>query len=289
MVDLAIEPLHEEFGARVRGLDLRGALDADEIAALHGAIDEHSFLVFPDQHLDDRAQIALTRSLGEPEANHVALGQRGEVIYLGTIGNVADDGSVRGNTDRHTRFQTGNNMWHSDSSFREVPSYVSIMSVHEVPDEGGETLFVSARSAFERLPSAERERLLPLQAIHDYVFSRSKVGPDAVTPSHAESLPPVKQRLVRTNPGNGRRNVYIGSHAREIVGWNEADSRTLLDGLLAETTGETHVVSHDWQPGELVIWDNRCLLHRGVGYDADRYRRRMRQSRVKGRCNTLEE
>ncbi len=289
MSGLKIEALHPEFGARITGVDLRGDLDGDTLAAIRHAIDAHSFLCFPDQPFDDDAQLAFTRLLGEPEPNHVALGQRGEVNYFGTIGNVQADGTTRGNADRHTRFQTGNNMWHSDSSFRAVPSFVSIMCVYEVPDEGGETLFASARASFERLPEAEQARLSPLEVVHDYVFSRSKVGPDAVTPSHAASLPPVRQRLVRTNPAHGRRNLYLGSHAREIVGWSEAESRALLDDLLAETTAPEHVLSHAWQPGDLVIWDNRCLLHRGAGYDADRYRRYMRQTRVQGRCNTLEE
>ena len=180
-------------------------------------------------------------------------------------------------------------MWHSDSSFREVPSFVSIMCAYEVPDEGGRTEFVSARAAYDRLPDQTKTVIDPLIAVHDYVFSRSKVGPDAVTPSHAASLPPVKQKLVRTNPRTGAKNYYVGSHAKTIDGWSETDSRPLLDDLLERATGEEHIYSHAWRPGDLVIWDNRCLLHRGSGYDADRYRRYMRQTRVAGAGPTLAE
>ena len=178
-------------------------------------------------------------------------------------------------------------MWHTDSSFRKVPSFVSIMMAYEVPEEGGETQFVSARSAYARLPDDMKEKIDPLEVIHDYVFSRSKVA--EVDPKHAASLPPITQKLVRRNPNTGAKNFYIGSHAKEILGWNYDDSRLLLDELLAETVADEYVYTHTWQPGDLVIWDNRCILHRGTGYDADKYRRFMRQTRVAGSGPTLEE
>ncbi|ANK82826.1 MAG: hypothetical protein TEF_20000 [Rhizobiales bacterium NRL2] len=289
MAEFETEPLHDDFGARITGVDLTPPLAPDMVEAIREAIDEHSLLIFPDQGLDDAAQLAFTGLLGEPEPNHVILGQTGRREYFGTIGNIDAEGRQMGNDHKHVRFLTGNNMWHTDSSFRDVPSFVSIMSVHEVPDEGGETLYVSARAAYDRLSEAERDEIDPLVTIHDYVFSRSKVGPDAVTPSHAASLPPVRQRLVRANPRTGRKNYYVGSHAKTIEGWEDARSRDLLDDLLARATRPEHVYTLRWQPGDLVIWDNRCLLHRGVGYDADRYRRLMRQTRVAGRCNTLAE
>ncbi len=278
-------PLHPEFGVRLESRPI-GKLDIEEVRT---AIDRYSFVHVPGAAGGDEAHLAFTRKLGEPEANHVVLGREGRIEHFGTIGNVLDDGTVAGNDHKRTIFQTGNNMWHSDSSFRAVPSFVSIMCAYETPDEGGETLFVSQRAAWDRLDEDKQARLRPLVCIHDYVFSRSKVAPDAVTPSHAASLPPVRQRLVRRNPGNGARNLYVGSHAREIEGWEFEDSRALLDGLVEEMTAEEHVLAHRWQPGDLVIWDNRCLLHRGAGYDADRFRRRMRQTRVAGAGPTLEE
>lgn len=287
MTAFTIAPLHEEFGATLTGPDLTDALDPAHVAEIREAIDAYSFLHFPGQHLQDEHQLALTRALGEPEANHVTLGNTGQVEHFHTIGNVMEDGTKYGNAHQRTVFQTGNNLWHSDSSFRTVPTFVSIMSAHEVPDKGGETEFVSGRAAYYRLDEAERARIDPLVCIHDYVFSRSKVA--AVSQSHAASLPPVRQRLVRANPSTGARNVYIGSHAKEIEGWTLDDSRALLDGLLEEATRAPSIYRHRWQAGDLVIWDNRCLLHRGAGYDADAYRRRMRQTRVAGTCGTLDE
>ena len=289
MTTLSIEPLHADFGARIEDIDLRLPLAEPVLAEIGAAIDRYSFLWFPGQPFDDARQLAFTRSFGAPEANHVKLGQEGVTDYFGTIGNVQADDSALGNAHLTTIRLTGNNMWHSDSSFRPVPTYISIMCAYEVPSEGGETQFASARAAYARLSEDEKQAIEPLRAVHDYVFSRSKVGPDAVTPSHAASLPPVEQKLVRANPGTGAKNYYVGSHAKTIVGWGEAKSRALLDDLLARATTSEHVLTHAWQPGDLVIWDNRCLLHRGTGYDAGRHRRYMRQTRVSGTDSTLDE
>ena len=284
------EPLHDEFGARVDRFDLTSPLTATQVAELHAAIDEYSVLWFPGQDMRDDAQLALTEALGEPEEGHVAFGTTGTVSYVGTIGNVIDAETKRGSDDPHTRSQNGNNLWHSDSSFRRVPSYVSILHAYEVPDEGGETEFVSQRAAWERLSTERQAEIDDLRVLHDYVFSRTKVAP--VHDNHAASLPPIEQRLVRTNPNNGRKNYYVGSHARSIMDadgtpWSGIDSRALIDALNEEATGPEHRYSHRFARGDTLIWDNRCVLHRGAGYDADRYRRLMRQTRVRGAGPTL--
>ncbi len=284
----SIEPLHADFGARVSGVDFSAGVDPGTAAHIHALIDEYSFVLFPGQARNDEWQFAFTQALGNPEPSHVAKGE-GKLEYFGTIGNVQQDGSVLGNDHRKTRFLTGNNLWHTDASFKPVPAMLSIMCAYETPSEGGETLFVSNRAAYDRLDEDEQARLDPMIGVHDYVFSRSKVGPDAVTPELAATLPPVRQRLVRRNPGNGRKNLFIGSHVREIEGMPEPESRALLDGLVEHATAANAIYAHPWQPGELVIWDNRCLLHRGAGYDADKHRRYMRQTRVSGVCSSLEE
>ena len=282
-----VESLHPDFGAQVTGVDLGAPLSEPEVEAIREAIDTWSLLCFPGQAMTDEAHLAFTRRLGEPEAEHVTLGKTGEVVYFGTVGNVAADGSTHGNTHPRTRYQTGNEMWHSDSSFRLVPSFVSITHAYEVPGEAGETQFASMRSAYERLPEDMQATIAPLHVLHDYVFSRSQVAP--VGPNHAASLPPVAHRLVRTNPRNGRKGYYVGSHARSIVGWSGIESRRLIDDLLERATRPEDIYTHQWQVGDTVIWDNRCLLHRGAGYDADRWRRRMRQTRVAGAGPTLDE
>lgn len=287
MKTLEIEPLHQDFAARVHGVDLTTNLDAQLVEAIKETIDTYSFVCFAAQDMNDDAQLRFTRALGEPEPNHIVYGATGEVVYLGTVGNVIDAKTQRGNEDPHTLHQTGNNMWHSDSSFRPVPSLVSINHAYEVPGEGGQTEFVSMRAAYDRLPHDIRSTIDPLLILHDYVFSRSQVAP--INANHAAAMPPVEHKLVRTNPRNGRKNYYVGSHARSIIGWGGVDSRQLIDDLLARATRPEDVYSHRWSVGDTVVWDNRCLLHRGAGYDADRWRRCMRQSRVTGAGPTVHE
>jgi len=278
--ELQIDKLHADFGASIPGIDLSSTLPESLRGEIHEAIDTYSFVCFPGQSMPDEDLLAFTRLLGEPEPEHITLGQTGKVVYFGTVGNVGDDGVQRGNEHPDTRFQTGNQLWHADSSFRERPCSFTVTHAHEVPGEGGATEFVSARAAYDRLSDDMREKVDELRVIHDYVFSRSQVAP--VNPNHAASLPPVAHKLIKQNPRNGCKNYYVGSHARSVVGWPGIESRELIDDLLARMTRPEDVYAHQWQAGDTVIWDNRCLLHRGASYDADRWRRRMRQTRVAG-------
>ena len=150
MTKFNVERLHSEFGAQISGIDLNGSFSDGEAIAIVEAIDTFSFLVFPEQKLDDATQLAFTRRIGTPEPNHARLGRDGVIDYFGTVGNVQKNGKVLGNDHEATKFLTGNNMWHTDSSFREVPSFVSINYATEVPEEGGQTQYVSARSAYDR-------------------------------------------------------------------------------------------------------------------------------------------
>ena len=287
MAQLTTTPLHQDFGASVTGVDLTEDLSGEVIEEIREAIDTYSFLCFPGQNMTDEAQLVFTTCLGEPEEEHVHYGKTGEKIFVGTVGNVIDGQTKMGNATDHSRYQKGNEMWHSDSSFRRVPTFVSITHAYEVPAEGGVTEFVSQRAAYDRLSAEMKTTIDSLHVLHDYVFSRSKVAP--VDPCHAASLPPINNKLVRTNPRSGKKNYYVGSHARSIIGWSGVDSRQLIDALLEQATRSQDVYAHRWQAGDTVIWDNRCLLHRGGGYDADRWRRYMRQTRVTGVGPTLEE
>ena len=287
MSSLDVEPLNAPFGARITGLDLTAELSEEVVEAIREAIDTWSFLCFPDQAMTDEAQLAFTRRLGALEEDHVTFGKTGKVVYFGTVGNVTDDGTRQGSAHPRTHYQKGNQLWHSDSSFRRVPAMASVTHAYEVPGEGGGTSFASMRNAYDRLPAEMQAAIDPLHVIHDYVFSRTQVAP--VDPNHAASLPPIEHKLVRTNPRNGRKNYYVGSHARSVVGWSGIESRRLLDDLLERATAPEDVYTHQWKSGDTVIWDNRCLLHRGTGYDADRWRRRMRQTRVAGAGPTVGE
>jgi alpha-ketoglutarate-dependent 2,4-dichlorophenoxyacetate dioxygenase len=212
---------------------------------------------------------------------------RGEITYIGTVGNIDEHGNKV--SARQIKSSTGNEMWHSDSSFREIPAMYSLSTAYEVPDEAGETAFASARSAYQRLDAATRELIEGRVAIHDYIYSRTQVSEDAVNQGQRAYMHPVRQRLVRQNPVTGERNVYVGSHVKEIEGMPDAEAKHLIKRLIAEVTRPDSVYRHRWQVGDFVIWDNRCLLHCGCGYDAEKYRRRMHQTRVRGRAPSIAE
>ena len=275
-----IEPLHPEFGARIDGVDLSAALTQAEFEQIDAAINQYSFLLFENQSMQDEAHLEFTRRFGQLEEEHVSYYSRGVVTYVGRVGNVNPDGSKA--TVRQVKSATGNEMWHSDSSFREIPAMYSMLAAYEVPDEGGETEFASARAAYARLDDQTRQLIDDRIGIHDYIFSRTKVSEDAVTSNQRTYMHPVRQRLVRQNPVTGERNVFVGSHVRQIEGMDDDQARALIDRLIAEVVRPESIYRHRWQAGDFVIWDNRCMVHRGCGYDADKYRRRMHQTRVRG-------
>ena len=282
-----IEPLHSEFAARVSGVDLSQPLDQSDFEQINAAINRYSFLLFENQRMNDDAHLEFTRRFGELEEEHVSYYSRGEVTYIGRVGNIDDQGNKV--SARQIKASTGNEMWHSDSSFREIPAMYSLLSAYEVPDEAGETEFASARSAYQRLDSPTRELIEDRVAIHDYIYSRTQVSEDAVNQSQRTYMHPVRQRLVRQNPVTGERNVFVGSHVKEIEGMSDDEAKPLIMRLIAEVTRPESVYRHRWQAGDFVIWDNRCLLHCGCGYDAEKYRRRMHQTRVRGRGPSIAE
>ena len=288
-MNLQLRHLHPDFAVEIQDIDLSAPLDDATFAAIEMAVEKYSIVLFRNQDFNDNKQIKFSQRFGKLEFNHVIYGQEGRKEYIGRIGNIDAEGKQMPAKHKRVIFSTGNEMWHSDSSFRPVPAKFSISFAYEVTPEGGELEFVSTRAAYARLPEGIKTKIEDLITIHDYVFSRSKVSPDAVTPSHAASLPPVPQKLVRINPVTGEKNYYVGSHARSIEHWDDTEARILLDDLLERAVQPEHIYQHRWQVGDLLIWDNRCLLHRGCPYDADRYRRRMHQTRVAGLCSTLEE
>jgi alpha-ketoglutarate-dependent 2,4-dichlorophenoxyacetate dioxygenase len=173
-------------------------------------------------------------------------------------------------------------MWHTDSSFKRVPAHASLLSAREVPPRGGETEFASTRVAWEALPVAMQRTLEGKVAIHSFAYSRGLIGDGLLPPEHAAQVPPVPQRLVRVNPLHGRKAYFVGSHACEIVGMDTGEARALLRDLLQRATRPELVYTHRWQPGDLVMWDNRCVLHRGRPWDESAYRRVMHRTTVAG-------
>jgi alpha-ketoglutarate-dependent 2,4-dichlorophenoxyacetate dioxygenase len=206
---------------------------------------------------------------------------------IADLSNVDAEGRLIPPEDRRMLYHSGNQLWHSDSSFKKIPALASLLSAREVPPEGGETEFASLWGAWEALPEPTQRRLEGLVAVHHLAYSRSLVAPGLLTSEQEAELPPVRQALVRTNPVNGRKTLYVGSHASHIEGMPEDEGRTLLQLLLALATQPPLVFCHRWQAGDFVIWDNRAVLHRGRPWDTSRYRRVMHRTTVAGEGPTV--
>jgi len=279
---LETRPLHPLLGVEIVGVDVKHLAD-DVFARIVDAFEEHSVLLFRGQSLDDEAQIAFSRRFGPLETTIRTVVSHAQYRpEISNLANVDGDGRLIPRGDRRNLFNAGNQMWHTDSSFKRVPAHASLLSGREVPPEGGETEFASMRVAYERLPEALRRALEGRVAIHSFEYSRGLVGEGLLSPEEAAQVPPVPQALVRTNPVHGRKAYFVASHACEIVGTPTDEARALIRDLLERATAPDRVYTHRWRSGDLVLWDNRCVLHRGRPWDESRYRRVMHRTTVAG-------
>jgi len=288
---LTITPAHPSLGARVEGVDLARPVDAQTFQQIFDAFQEYSVLVFHDQRLSDEQQMTFSERFGPLETTLRAIGREDRLSsQLVDLSNVDPDHDERlmGWDDRRMIYQSGNQLWHTDSSFKPVPAMASLLSGREVPPTGGETEFVSMRHAYASLPEERRRKLEGKVVVHSILYSRSTIAKGLFDPEHEKGLPPVRQALVRANPVNGRKSIYIGSHAWYVEGMAFDESRRLLDELLAHTTRPDRVFQHRWRQWDLVMWDNRCVLHRGRPWDAARHRRVMRRTTLAGEGPTAD-
>jgi alpha-ketoglutarate-dependent 2,4-dichlorophenoxyacetate dioxygenase len=279
---LDTRPLHPLFGVEILGVDVR-RVDAEVFKRIVDAFEEHSVLLFRGQPVTDEEQIAFSQRFGPLETTiRTVVSHERYRPEISNLANVDADDRLIPAGDRRNLFNAGNQMWHTDSSFKRVPALASLLSAREVPPEGGETEFASMRVAHERLPEATRRALEGRVSIHSFEYSRGLVGAELLSAEHAAQVPPVPQALVRTNPANGRKAFYVASHACEIVGMPTDEARALLRDLLDRATAPELVYAHRWRPGDLVMWDNRCMLHRGRPWNENRYRRIMHRTTVAG-------
>jgi alpha-ketoglutarate-dependent 2,4-dichlorophenoxyacetate dioxygenase len=285
---LSVRRLHPHFAAEITGVYLRD-LDDPTFAQLREAFEEHSVLVFHDQHLTDDEQIAFTRRFGPLEETTRSIAQNARVApQIADLSNVDPEGNTFAADDRRMLYHKGNQLWHSDSSFKPVPAMASLLSAREVPPEGGDTEYASLRAAWDALPRTLQTRLDGMIAVHSFAYSRGLIAPGLLLPEQEAALPPVRQQLVRVNPVTGRKAVYLGSHASHIVGLPVDEGRRLLRDLLEHATQPQFVFHHRWRVGDCVMWDNRAVLHRGRPWD-EQHRRVMHRTTVAGDGPTVPE
>jgi len=280
---LSFRRLPAPFGVEVHGIDLTERLDAVAFAQIEAAFNEHSVLVFHEQFLTDEQQIAFSERFGPLE--QTIRGIASEEVFapeIAHLANVDGRGQMIAPDDKRMIYHSGNQLWHTDSSFKRVPALASLLSGREVPPVGGETEFASMRVAYELLSPEMKTTIEGRVAEHSFTYSRGLVAPGLVSDEDAEQVPPVPQALVRTNPANGRKNFYVASHASRIYGMAVEDGRALLRELTELATQAHLVYRHVWRAGDLVMWDNRCMLHRGRPWDGHAYRRVMHRTTVAG-------
>jgi alpha-ketoglutarate-dependent 2,4-dichlorophenoxyacetate dioxygenase len=267
---LHLSPLHPLFAAEVRGIDLRQTPDAAGCAEIHRAMDRYAVLVFRDQRLDDDQQMGFGAALGPLEQTRGVVDAHKHRLKhhnMADISNIDVDGNLLAADDRRRMFNLGNQLWHSDSSFKATPALYSMLHARLIPPEGGETEFADCRAAYDALPEALRAEAEERFAEHWVHHSRSTLGWEPTEEEIRGSMAAVRWPLVRVHPGSGRKALYIGSHARRVLGMALPAGRILLRDLTEHATQPEFVYRHAWQPGDLVLWDNRSVLHRGCRYD----------------------
>lgn len=278
---IAMTRLTPCFAARIDGVDITRPVDEETWTAIRAAFEEHSVLLFRGQPLDDERQIAFSRCFGDLEITR-SMNPAAGTPFARQSNLDIKTGEVIPPDDRRMVYQLANMFWHTDSSFKAVPSLCSLLSGRIVPPEGGATEFASARAAYPSLPEALKRQVETAVVVHDFSWSRDQVRPGFFTAEERAVYPPVRHPLVRTNPANGRRSLFLGAHASHVDGLPLDEGRALLQTLLDHVTQPEFCYRHEWQEGDLVVWDNRCVLHRATPYDTTRHKRLMQRTTVSG-------
>ena len=281
MMPITVTRLTPAFAARIDGADISRPLDEPTWAAIRAAFDEHSVLLFRGAALDDETQVAFSLRFGALEVTR-SMNPAAGTPFARQSNLDIKTGQVIPAEDRRMVYQLANMLWHSDSSFKPVPSLCSLLTGRIVPPEGGATEFASARAAYPALPEELRRRAEHAIVVHDFSWSRDQVRPGFFTAEERAVYPPVRHQLVRANPVNGRRALFLGAHASHLEGLPIDKGRARLRTLLDHVTQPEFVYRHEWEAGDLVIWDNRCVLHRATPFDAGRHQRLMQRTTVAG-------
>jgi len=287
-VDPANRPF---FAGLVSGCDVTQPLSPDAVAAIHAGMDRFAVLVFRDQRIDDAQQIAFSRSLGPLEqatGDIAAPEDRRLSMDINDISNLDKDERVLARDDRRRLFGLGNQLWHSDSSFKPVPAKYSILSARRIPAGGGNTEFADMRAAYDALDDDMKREIHDLICLHSQLFSRAILGFTDFTEAEREKWAAVRQRLVRRQPASGRISLYLSSHAGSIEGWPVPEARALLRDLTEHATQRQFVYAHVWREHDLVMWDNRATMHRARRYDHAEVRD-MRRTTLTNEVSSLDE
>lgn len=278
---LTITPILPRFGAEVSGIDLKAPLDEPTKQEVVDAMNQWGVCVYRNTGLDDEGHIEFSRIFGHLELCPVRPGQKPKFAHrelfdasnLDAEGNIVKDEAV-------VATKRGDRLWHTDSSFMPLRSAYSLLLAHEVPSAGGETWFADTRSAYDDLPQEMKDRIEHLEVEHSYWWSRKLAGLP-VPEDEVDSRLKARHPLVHVHEGSGRKALYVAAHAKDVVGMSAEEGRALIRELIEFATQPQYVFSVKWSPGDLVIWDNLCTMHRGGDFDVMNERRDMRRTTVR--------
>jgi alpha-ketoglutarate-dependent 2,4-dichlorophenoxyacetate dioxygenase len=289
---ITVCPVTPSFAAEIGDVDLSRPLDAADVTAIKEAFATYAVLVFPDQHLSQDQHLDFARHFGPLETT-IAVYRKDAKLRLraefADVSNLDPENEVWGKESRQRMFQLGNRLWHTDSSFKRLPAYASLLYARTIAPVGGHTEFADERAAYDALPDEMKRRLETLVAEHSIFNSRARLGFTNFSDEERQGLPPVPQVLVRTIPESGRKSLYLASHAGRIFGMAEGEGRALIDQLVAHATQRQFVYTHRWRVHDLVIWDNRSTMHRGTEFDDLRWKRDVQRATVCDVANSCEQ
>ncbi len=291
-MSITIRQIHPVFVGGGSGVDLRQLLTAEEAAAIEAGMDRYAVLVFHDQDITDEQQLAFSRNFGAIEravGGNVTRDEDRRLSFdMADISNLDKDNKVMARDDRRRMFNLGNELWHSDSSYRVIPAKFSLLSARAIPDAGGNTELADMRAAYDALDDGTKAEIEDLVTEHSLMHSRGTLGFGPFTPEEQKTFAPVRQRLVRTHPASGCKSLFLASHAGAIVGWPVPEARAFLRELTEHATQRQFVHAHRWRRHDLVMWDNRATMHRARRYDHTQVRD-MRRTTIAGSAPTAEQ
>ncbi|VTU37154.1 Alpha-ketoglutarate-dependent 2,4-dichlorophenoxyacetate dioxygenase [Variovorax sp. PBS-H4] len=281
-MSLQLKPLHPLFVAEASGIDIARPLSDTEVREINAAMNEYAVLVWRGQPLTGQQQIDFAKSFGPLDLGLKKVFNRKERLEderLIDISNVDAEGNVARRDSPKNLSNFANQLWHSDSSFQDPRAAYSMLHALVLPSWGGNTEFADLRAAYDALPDRTKAEVHDLRAEHYALHTRILLGDEAYTDEQKKAIPPAVWPLVQTHPGSGRKLLFVGVHARQIIGWPTAESRMYLQDLLEHATQREFVYRHEWQVSDLVMWDNRSTLHRGRRYDVAQ-RRELRRTTI---------
>ena len=283
---ISVFPVTPGFAAEIGDIDLGQPLDAETLQSVREAFAAYGVLAFPAQDLTTEQHLAFASHFGPLETT-VQLNMRHQKLRvreeIADIANLDAHGRLWRKDSRIRLFQMGNRLWHTDSSFKAPSGYASLLYARSVAPIGGHTEFADLRAAYDALPAPTKERLHGLIAEHSLIYSRGKLGFTNFTPEEKVAFTPVLRPLVRRIPESGRNSLYIASHIGRIRGMDDAEALALVADLIAHATQRQFVYTHRWRVGDLVMWDNRCTMHRGTEYEDTRWPRDLQRATTSDR------